>query len=91
MEEKIKKLPHTLIIESRSRLSLSGVTEIGSYDEESLTVYTDFGEITVTGEGLKVTVMNTETGMVSADGKINSVKFSDRTSKRMSLMSRLMK
>lgn len=91
MEEKIKKQPHTLIIESRSRLSLSGVTEIGSYDEESLTVYTDFGEITVAGEGLKVTVMNTETGMVSADGKINSVKFSDRTSKRMSLMSRLMK
>ncbi len=91
MEDKTKKVPHTLYLDSRKKLSLSGVTEIGSYDEDSISVFTDFGEITVTGENIRVTVMNTETGEVSAEGKIDSVKYSERTAKKTGLMSRLLK
>lgn len=91
MEATTKKLPHTLILESRNKLSLSGVTEIGFFDEENLTVYTSYGEITVTGEGLQVSVLNTVTGEVSAEGRIDSVKYSDKTAKKTGFFSKVFK
>ena len=54
MDEKAVKKPHMLMLESRNKLSFSGVTQIGAFDEEMLTVYTDYGEITVNGETKKV-------------------------------------
>lgn len=91
METTTKKLPHTLILESRNRLTLSGVTEIGSFDEENLTVYTDFGEICVSGDSLQVSVLNTVTGEVSAEGRIDSVKYSDKTAKKSGFLSKVFK
>ena len=83
------KIPHSLIIESRNKLLLTGVTEIGAFDEESLSVFTSYGEITVTGENIQVSVMNTSTGEVSAQGKIDSVKYSDKTAKKTGFLTKV--
>lgn len=91
MDEKAVKKPHMLMLESRNKLSFSGVTQIGAFDEEMLTVYTDYGEITVNGENIQVSVMNTETGEVCAQGKIDSVKYSDKYSKRTSFFAKVLK
>ncbi len=91
MDEKTVKLPHTLILEARNKLSLSGVTQIGAFDEESLTVYTSYGEINITGENIQVSVMNTETGEVCAQGKIDSVKYSDKYSKKSGFFAKVLK
>lgn len=44
-EECIKssKIPHCLTLDNRKKLSVSGVSEIDSYDDKSVVVYTDMG------------------------------------------------
>ena len=91
MSEITKNKPHALIINDRSKLTVSGVNEVGNFDEESITLYTDFGEISIKGEGLQVSLLDTGTGEVSAQGRIDSLNYSDKTSKHTSLWSRILK
>ena len=55
MDENKTLLPHTLLIENRNRITVTVATDIGSFNEESVTVFTDYGEITIQGNSLQVT------------------------------------
>ena len=48
METKLKKA-HNLSLENRSGLKLTGVTDVDSFDEETVMAYTDYGCLTVSG------------------------------------------
>ncbi len=91
MDDKIYKKPHSLTVEDRKKLTVSGVTDVGAFDEDSITVYTDYGEIVIKGERLQVSVINTETGGLTAEGKINSVVYSDRKAGKQGFFSRVLK
>ena len=50
MEEERRPMPHSFFMEERAKISISGVRDVNSFDEETLIVFTDLGEITVKGE-----------------------------------------
>lgn len=81
MDEKIISLPHTLYIDNRNKLVLTGVTDVGSFNEENLQIITSLGEITVCGEELQVTKLSLESGEMTVDGRIISVSYSDAPKK----------
>ncbi len=89
MEEKKPKLPHSLIIEDRRNLVISGVTEVDNFNDEEITLFTSYGQVTVKGEGLQVSVLNTDSGDVTASGKINSVSYSEKYEKHPGFLGRL--
>ena len=45
-DNKIVNMPHNLILEERKKLSVSGVTDVDSFDEQTL----EQGELTLEGE-----------------------------------------
>lgn len=67
---------HNLIIEDRKRLSMTGVTDVGGFDEETLSIQTASGCVTVRGENLQVTKLSLESGELCAEGIINSLAYS---------------
>ncbi len=80
-EECIKssKIPHCLTLDNRKKLSVSGVSEIDSYDDKSVVVYTDMGQLTIKGENLNIKKLNLELGELEVMGKISSLNYSDKT------------
>ena len=70
-------MPHTLYIDDRARLTLTGVTDVGSFNETSVNVTTPLGELTVTGENLQVTKLSLETGEVVVEGKIGAAAYTE--------------
>ncbi len=64
------KLPHTIILEDRKLLSISGVNDIDSFDENTVVLYTDMGELTVHGANLHISKLNVDTGELTMDGEI---------------------
>lgn len=82
MDDSIKKLPHSLILEERRGLTVSGVTDVGNFDEENITLYTGNDEIYIKGENLKVSELDTESGSFSAEGKISSVSYTEKKTKK---------
>ena len=76
-ENKAQALPHNLIMENRNRLTVSGVSDVDSFDEQTVIVFTDMGELTVKGEGLHINRLSLEVGEIMIEGNISSLSYSD--------------
>ena len=63
-------LPHKLTLEGRSKLTMTGVTEVVSFDENAVFLHTTLGDLLVQGEELKLKTLSVEGGQVSVEGKI---------------------
>lgn len=78
MQEKNPKQNHNLILENRKSLSLSGVTDVDSFDEKSICLYTELGELTIQGRDLHIDSISVETGNMSITGDIWAVVYGDK-------------
>ena len=72
---------HNLIMEDRKKLTVSGVTDIDSFDEQTMVLYTQMGELTVRGSGLHMDLLNTETGDAVVSGTICGLMYTDERQK----------
>lgn len=77
-EEKIIKNNHNVIMENRSSLTLSGVTDVDSFDERCIALYTQLGELVIRGRELHINSMSVETGDMTIDGEIWSLNYGDK-------------
>ena len=89
MDEKKVILPHSLIIDGRKNISVSGVTEADNFNDEEIILYTSYGQLTIKGEDLQISVLNTESGDVTASGKVSSVSYSERSTKHQGFFSKV--
>lgn len=69
---------HHAILENRSKLMLTGVTDIDSFDDRAVILYTQLGELTVFGKNLHMNQISIESGEVSIDGEIHAMRYGDR-------------
>ncbi len=73
--------PHNVIMEGRKSLSVSGVTDVDSFDEQAVILYTDMGQLTVKGNGLHIERLNTDLGEISMTGNIYGLMYTDEREK----------
>ena len=66
---------HTIITEDRKFAEIRGVTDVVSFDEETVILETVCGSLAIEGSALHVRVLNIENGTVAMDGTINSFSY----------------
>lgn len=66
-----------LVLENRGKLSISGVNDVLSFDDEIVMVDTELGLLTVKGENLRITKLSLDTTEVIIEGNISSLSYSD--------------
>lgn len=78
-ERKIQKERQVcnVILEDRSKLTVSGVEDIDNFDEENFTAITCAGVLVVKGSDLHINKLNVDTGELVVDGEIDSCVFSN--------------
>lgn len=69
MDEVIRS-NQNIIIEDRKKLTLSGVKDVISFDDETLLLETVLGRLTLKGAGLHIVNFDTASGDLFAEGKI---------------------
>ncbi len=67
---------HTLEIEDRSVMRLSGVEDVESFSEKIVVIRTSLGRLTVKGGGLLIKDLRTESGEMSISGTVDSLEYS---------------
>ncbi len=67
-----------LILENRGKLSISGVNDVLSFDDQVVMVETELGLLTVKGEGLRINKLSIDTSEVIVEGDISYLAYSDR-------------
>ncbi|MBD5146343.1 MAG: sporulation protein YabP [Ruminococcus sp.] len=72
-----KNAIHNIILEGRKKMSVSGVTDVDRFDENTVLLYTTMGEMTVRGEDLHVNDLSVESGEMNIEGEIRSVVYGD--------------
>lgn len=76
MDEKLS-LPHKLTLTERSRLSMTGVTEVVSFDDGTVILRTGLGTMLVQGKELKLKTLLPEGGQVTVDGNISVLSYEE--------------
>jgi sporulation protein YabP len=76
MNGQTEKQKHEIVLKNRRELTVQGVQEVDSFDENSAVLNTVVGELTVEGEELKIGTLDTEKGVVTVSGRINGVFYS---------------
>ncbi len=69
---------HNIILENRKKMSLSGVTDVDFFDENTILLYTQLGELTVKGKDLHVNDMSVSSGEMNIEGDIWSIVYGDK-------------
>lgn len=81
MQENNIKQNQNLILENRKNLSISGITDVDSFDEKAICLYTQLGELTIQGRELHIDSMSVETGNMTITGDIWAVVYGDKEKK----------
>lgn len=69
------EMNHSVIAEGRKKLSISGVKDVLSFDEETIQLDTVQGRMTIKGEGLHIQSFHTESGDLSAEGRLHALVY----------------
>jgi len=88
-EDKKYKTPHNLILEGRKNLSVTGVTDIDSFDEETVILYTEAGELSIKGMNLHMNRIDVDTGELSLEGDIYALSYDDNPPGKGGFLSKL--
>lgn len=72
-----EEMRHTgLSVRDRNKITLNGVTNVSSFDEEYVTLETSDGRICIEGAGLKIESLSREGGEIEITGRIDGVFYS---------------
>lgn len=74
--------PFGLTIDRRAKATLSGVTDVESFDEHAVILHTHGGRLIVTGSGLHVSSLQLEEGRLLLEGAIDSAAYDGPSGKR---------
>ena len=76
--ENAKQMQHTLFLEGRQRLSLSGIEDVISFDETVVVLSTTQGTLAIEGEGLHILQMNVDSKEFRIEGKVCALNYIER-------------
>ncbi len=67
-----------LILENRGKLSISGVNDVLSFDDQVVMVETELGLLTIKGENIRINKLSIDTSEVIVEGNISYLAYSDK-------------
>jgi sporulation protein YabP len=73
---------HSITINERKNIVVTGVKKIDSFDDEEFLLETSMGFITIKGSNLEIIKLDTYQGNVSIKGKINSLNYMENSNKK---------
>lgn len=85
---------HIVNIVDREKLSITGVTDVFSFDENVIELETNEGYIEIKGEDLHIVKMNIDDGDMIVEGTVTELTYHDTqgaTKKKGSFVSKLFK
>lgn len=68
---------HRLVLEQRKSLSVTGVTEVVSFDENLVHLKTQQGILLIYGEGLSLKNLTQQGGQVAVEGLVKAMQYEE--------------
>lgn len=75
MAENQMQLPHRLTLNERQHLSMTGVSEVVSFDETGIVLRTELGLLVIRGQELQLKTLSLEGGQVVVEGAVEALHY----------------
>lgn len=77
MSEEKLQFPHRLTLSDRRQLTVSGVTEVVSFDENAVLLRTELGDLLIQGSALQLRQLSLDGGQVAVDGTVSAMIYEE--------------
>ena len=67
-----------IILENREKLTISGVLDVLSFDDQIVILETELGLLSIKGENIKINKLSIDTGDVIVEGDIINLGYSEK-------------
>ena len=81
VEAKKEHISQDIRLSMREKLEVSGVVDVIRFDDICVVLETRCGELTVDGKNIKISVLDTDKGLVSLEGLIDAMYYSSDNKK----------
>ena len=81
MEINKETMSQDIRLSMREKLDVSGVIDVIRFDDICVVLQTRCGELTIDGRNIKISVLDTDKGIVSLEGVIDAMYYSDDSKK----------
>lgn len=82
---------HLMTLRDRTNMSLTGVTDVPSFCEQTIVAATVSGDVTIIGEEMHISRLNLDEGQVEIEGTIHAVEYAAHAQGRKGVFGRLWK
>lgn len=82
-------LPHNIIMENRSKITISGVENAESYNESEVVLNTSKGVLIIKGDCLNLSKLNLDSGEITVNGHIAMLEYLEPKKSGSSLLSKI--
>ena len=83
--------PHNIIMENRSKISISGVENAESYNETEVILHTSKGVLIIKGDGMNLNRLNLDSGEITVTGRITVIEYVEPRKSGGSFFSKIFK
>lgn len=71
------QLPHKLTLNERKSLTMTGVTEVVSFDDNTVMLHTALGTLIVQGQQLQLKSLSPDGGQMAVEGHISALAYEE--------------
>jgi sporulation protein YabP len=90
-ENRLNSKSQNILIEDRNNVTISGVEQVDSFNENTIILSTIKGGLSIKGENLNVSKLNLDEGNVKISGTINSLTYISKEGAPKNLMGKIFK
>lgn len=73
-----ERLFHRIVLEERKKLTMTGVTEVVSFEEDGVVLKTSMGMLVIQGRGLKLRTLAPDGGQVEVAGTVTGLFYEEQ-------------
>ena len=72
-----ERMGHRLSMEDRGKLTMTGVSEVLSFEDTSVVLRTELGTLVVQGRDLQLKTLSTDGGQVAVEGSVTALVYEE--------------
>lgn len=90
MAQQDLQLPHRVTLNERQSLTVTGVTEVLSFEDSAIQLSTTLGSLWIYGQQLRLKNLDPDGGLLSVAGTVGALVYEQKTTKKGGWLSRLL-
>lgn len=79
MNDTVSKKQHTLSLQNREKLDITGVSDVPAFNSDEITARCDWGTLIIKGSNLHMETLELESGVLKVSGRIVALIYNENS------------